>query len=189
MDTFFIYISNIFLFPGFPFRNPLSYPPFSCLFEGAPPPTHSCSSALAFHYTGALNTLRPKVLSFPLMTNKAILCHICVQCHGLLYMYSLPSLREPWGFGLLTLLLSPWDCKHPQILQSLLQLLHLGSCTQSNGWLWAAASVFVRLWHSLSGDSHIRLPSASTYWHTQQHPGLVAVLWDESLGGKSLDGS
>ena len=33
------------------------------LYEGAPPSTHSCSPALAFPYTGALNTLRPKGLS------------------------------------------------------------------------------------------------------------------------------
>ena len=31
----------------------------------------------------------------------------------------------------------------------------------------ASASVFVRLWQSLSGNSHIRLPSAGTTWHPQ----------------------
>jgi hypothetical protein len=67
----------------------------------------------------------------------------------------------------LTLLFLPWGCKHPQLLQSLLQLLHWGPCVQSNGWLPASISVFVRLWQSLSGDSHIRLPSANTCWHLQ----------------------
>jgi hypothetical protein len=38
-------------------------------------------------------------------------------------------------------------------------------CAQSNGWLKVSTSVFVRLWQSLSGDSHIRLPSASTFCH------------------------
>jgi hypothetical protein len=36
-----------------------------------------------------------------------------------------------------------------------------------NGWLQASASVFVRLWKSLSGDSYIRLLSASPCWYPQ----------------------
>lgn len=48
-------------------RSLLQKPPtpssFPFLYEGAPPSTHSCSPALAFPYTGALNTLRPKGLS------------------------------------------------------------------------------------------------------------------------------
>ena len=32
---FFIYISNVFPFPGFPFGNPLSHPPSPCLYESA----------------------------------------------------------------------------------------------------------------------------------------------------------
>jgi hypothetical protein len=41
-----------------------SYPlPSPCLYEGAPPPTHSCPPILAFPYTGALNTLRLEGLS------------------------------------------------------------------------------------------------------------------------------
>jgi hypothetical protein len=50
LDIFFIYISNVIPFPGFPSENPL---PHSLL----PPPvhqsTHSCFLALAFPYTGA----------------------------------------------------------------------------------------------------------------------------------------
>ena len=57
---FFNYISNIFPFPGLPFRNPLSHPPFPCLYEGAPPPTHSCLPAMTFTYAIASNSLRPK---------------------------------------------------------------------------------------------------------------------------------
>jgi hypothetical protein len=33
--------------------------------------------------------------------------------------------------------------------------------------IWASASVFVRLWQSLSGDSYIRILSACTSWHPQ----------------------
>jgi hypothetical protein len=52
MDIFFIYISNIFPFPGLPFRNPLSHTP--CLYEGAPPPTHSHPPALTFPNSGLM---------------------------------------------------------------------------------------------------------------------------------------
>jgi hypothetical protein len=42
-----------------------------------------------------------------------------------------------------------------------------GPHAQSNSWLQASASVFVRLWQSLSGNSYIRLPLASTSQHSQ----------------------
>jgi hypothetical protein len=63
LNIFFIYISNVFSFPGLPFRNPLSHSPSPCLYEGAPPPIHSHLPTLAFLYTGASNTFRPKGLS------------------------------------------------------------------------------------------------------------------------------
>ena len=88
LDIFFIYISNVFPFPGLLFGNLLSHPPttatmrvlplqlplwgstfpveggcstYNCHYEGAPP-THPffLLSALAFPYTGASNPLRPK---------------------------------------------------------------------------------------------------------------------------------
>jgi hypothetical protein len=68
-------------------------------------------------------------------------------------------------YDLLKLWLPPWGYKLPQLLTSLLQLLSQRPHTQSNGWLLASPSVFVRLWQSLSGDSHIWLPLASTSRH------------------------
>ena len=52
LDIFFIYISNVIRFPGFPSKNPYTlpkplYPP------PAHQPTHSCFLALAFPNTGA----------------------------------------------------------------------------------------------------------------------------------------
>jgi hypothetical protein len=45
-------------------RNFLSYPPFSCFYEGVPHPlTHSCLPAMAFPYTGASSLQRTKGLS------------------------------------------------------------------------------------------------------------------------------
>ena len=67
------------------------------------------------------------------MSNKAILCHICVLSHRFLHVYSLvdaPVLGSSQGFGLLTLLLPPWGCNPPQLLQSFLQLLHPGPHAQ-----------------------------------------------------------
>jgi hypothetical protein len=69
--------------------------------------------------------------------------------------------------SLLTLLLPPWGCQLPQLLQSHPQLLHWGTHAQSNGWLQTSASVFVRLWQSLTGDSHISLLLESTSWNPQ----------------------
>jgi hypothetical protein len=44
-----------------------------------------------------------------------------------------------------------------------------------NGWLWVSISIFLRIWQRLSGDSGIRLLSASTSWHPQQCMGLVSA--------------
>lgn len=57
----FIYISNVFLFPGLPFRNHLSHLPASMRVLSFLP-THSCLH-LALPYIGALNTFRSKGLS------------------------------------------------------------------------------------------------------------------------------
>jgi hypothetical protein len=92
------------------------------------------------------------------------------QGHPLLHMQ-----LEPWvgslvpgssaGFCWWILLFFLWGSKPLQLLQSFFQLLHWGPLAQSNGWLRASISVFVWLWQTLSGDSYIRLLSASTSWH------------------------
>ena len=64
LDTFFIRISNVFPFPYLLLGNPLTLPHSPCLYEGATPPTHFLIPALAFPYTGALNTVRPESLSY-----------------------------------------------------------------------------------------------------------------------------
>jgi hypothetical protein len=59
LDIFFIYISNVISFPGFPSKKttyPLLPPP-------AHQPTHSHFPALAFPYTGTYNLHRAKGLS------------------------------------------------------------------------------------------------------------------------------
>lgn len=59
----FIYISKLSPLLCFPSANPRSYPPPPCFYEGALTPTHSCLTALAFPYTGALILHRTKSLS------------------------------------------------------------------------------------------------------------------------------
>jgi hypothetical protein len=66
----FYWIFSLFKFQMFssfqvsPPETPPIPSPSPCLYEGAPPPlTHSCLPILAFPYTGASNTLRPKGLS------------------------------------------------------------------------------------------------------------------------------
>jgi hypothetical protein len=120
LDFFFIYISNVFLFPGLPFENPLSYPfPHACIKVLPHTPTVLSLPTLAFPYTGVSSALRPKDLSLPLMSNKIILCDICCWSHGSLHVYSSVSSPVPAsseGSGLLTMLLPPWGYKPPQPL-------------------------------------------------------------------------
>jgi hypothetical protein len=75
--------------------------------------------------------------------------------------------ESSWGSGWLILLSFLWGCKPLHVLQSFPKLLLSGPHAQSNGWLWASASVFVRLCQSLSRDSYIRLLLACTSWHSQ----------------------
>jgi hypothetical protein len=171
LDIFFIYISNVFPFPGLPFRNTLSHLPPPCLYESAPQPTHPLLSILPgipLHWGIEHPQGQGPLL---LMCNRPSSATYAARAMG-------PSIYILWlvvqfpgalgwggggGSGRLSHLFPLWGCKSPQLLlQSLLQLLHLEPSAQSNGWLRASASVFVKFWQSLSGDSHIRLLSAST---------------------------
>jgi hypothetical protein len=139
LDILFIYISNVISFPGLPFGNPLSHFPSICLYKCASLPTHplpsSCPGIPQHRSTNPTPTPRSKGLLFPLMSNKAVFLHICSQSHEFLHVYSgwWSSPRKLWGSGHLTLLLPQWGCKPPQLLQSLLKLLHCGRSDQSNG--------------------------------------------------------
>ena len=89
-------------------------------------------------------------------------CHISHWGYESLHGYSLvggPVPENSGGSGWLTLLLPPWGCKPPQLLQSLLQLLYQGLCAQSNGWLLASAPIFVSQEKAISGSCQQALPS------------------------------
>jgi hypothetical protein len=87
-------------FPGLPFRKPLSHPCSPCLYKGSSlPPTHSHLPALAFPYIGDTEHLQAQAPVLPLMSNKAILCWICSQCHGYLHVDSLVGGPVPRSSG------------------------------------------------------------------------------------------
>ena len=144
MDVCFISISNVFPFPGLPFGNPLSFPPSLCLYEGAPPSTYPLPSShpgiplpWGIKAPGSL---------FTLMSDKAILCHICGWSPGSFHVYSLVGGLFPrrTGGGV-------WPVDSVAPLMGL-QTPFSPFCNfstgkpraQSDGWLRASASVFVR---------------------------------------------
>jgi hypothetical protein len=93
------------------------------------------------------------------------LLHMQLEPCVSLQVYSMVSglvSRSSEGFSCLLLLFFPWGCIPLQLIQYFLLLLHWRPHSQSNGWLRTPKSVFVRHWQSLSGDSYIRLLSAST---------------------------
>jgi hypothetical protein len=166
LDIFFIYISNVIPFPGLPPGNPLSHASMRMLPHS---PTHSCLPSLELPYTGALNPYRTKgqssdwcptrpssvTYSAEAMCSSMCILWLMVQSLGALEVWLVDNVAPSMG-------LQP-----PSALSVLLQLLHKGHHIQSNVWVKASTSVFVKLWHSPSGVSYIRLLSASTSWHLQ----------------------
>ena len=125
----------------------------------------------------------------PLMSNKAILCHICSQHHGSLHVYSLvdgPIPGSSRGSGLLTLLLPPWGCKPPQLLQSLLQLLHRGTLRSVQ---WLAASFHLCICQALA-DSLRRQPyqvSISKHFPASTIPSVFYTKLGEKQSRGAID--
>jgi hypothetical protein len=133
------------------------------------PPAHQPTYflALAFPYTGASSLHRTKGLSFHWWLGHPLL-------HKRLEPWVPPcvffgwwfSPWELWGYWLVHIVVPPTGLQIPSA-PCVLSLTPALRTLCSNGWLWASTSVFVRLWQSLSGDSYIRLLSASTCWHPQ----------------------
>jgi hypothetical protein len=154
-----------------PPQAPYPICPPQCFYEGAPPPTHPLlthSPSIPLHWD--IEPAQNKGPPFLLMLDKIIMCYICSWSHGYLHVYSLVDSLVPGSFegsGWLILLFFLWGCKPLQFLQSFLKLLHWGRCAESDCWLWASASVLVRLWKSFSWDRYTWLLSASASWHQQ----------------------
>jgi hypothetical protein len=151
-------------------RSPLKKPPNPFLltlplWERSPTyPLPSSSLGIPLHWgienPQALGTL------LSLMSNKASLCHICGQLH----VYSLvgdPILGSSRGVCPVHTIAPSMGLQTPSAPSVPSTTLPSGTWAQSSGWLLASDSVFVRLWQSLSGDSHNRLPSKNTSQNPQ----------------------
>ena len=99
-NIFFIYISDVSPFPCFSSRNSVSYPPYSCFHEGAPPPTHTLlppHPGINLHW--GIKPSQDKGPLLSLMPDKVILCYTCCWSHGFLYVYSLVGGLVPGSSG------------------------------------------------------------------------------------------
>jgi hypothetical protein len=103
---YFYCIFSLFTFQMFsPFQDspsepPYPIPPSPCLFEDAPPPIHPllfAFSGIPLHW--GIEHPQAQGPPLPLMSNKAILCHICSQSHGSLHVYSLVGGPVPGSSG------------------------------------------------------------------------------------------
>jgi hypothetical protein len=99
LGIFFIYLLNVFPFPGFPSKNPNSL-----LLHPAHQPSH-------FHYFVLLRGIELSQeqgpVAFPLMIDKAILCYIYSWSDGSLHVYSLVGHLIPGNSGVLTGIVVP----------------------------------------------------------------------------------
>jgi hypothetical protein len=102
----------------------------------------------------------------PLMPDKAILCYICIWIHGSLHVYFLVGGFVPGSSGVWGSLVGWYCCSSYRVAPSVLPLTPPVGSPCSVQWLAVrSASVVVRLWQRISGDSYIRLLSASTSWN------------------------
>ena len=117
------------------------------------------------------------------MPDKVILCYICSWSH----VYSLVCV-SPWefraGVWLVDSVVLPMGLHTPSVPS----VLSLTPFAQSNDWLRASASVFVRLWQGLSWDSSIRLLFSKHFLVSTIVSGFGDCIWDESPGGTVLVG-
>ena len=166
----FIYISHVNLFLGFHSGKPLSHPPSPCFYEGAPSSMHSpipislpWHSATLGHWAFTGPSPSP-----PIESDNDILCTYAAGIFGpsmcTLWWFCLWELWGIWFIDIVVLPMGLQTPSNPSVLSLTPQLCHRAP---SNGWLQAFTFVFFKLRQSLSGDSYMRLMSASTSWCLQ----------------------
>jgi hypothetical protein len=122
LDIFFIYISSVIPFPGFPLspKHPTTSS-LTCFYEGVPPSTHppapTSPSSIPLYW--GIYGLFKRPRTFPSIDDKAILCYICSWSHAYSFADSLVP-GSSAGSGWLILLFFLWGSKVLQLLQSLL---------------------------------------------------------------------
>ena len=114
-----------------PYPIPTLPPSMRVLFY---PPEHSLLPALAFPYTRAMNTLRPKDLSSfsASYVTSNMGSSMCILC---LVVYFLGASGAGGGVWSVHTVIPSMGLKTPQLLESLLQFLHQETPNLSNGWL------------------------------------------------------
>ena len=176
LDILFIYISNVISFHGFPLETPYSILPLPASMRVLPhPSTHPPTPTSPPWNCPILRHCQ--ALTGPRATPPTDV----QQGHPLPHMWLGPWVPPcvlfgwwsspqgaPGGLSCWTVAPPPpMGLQNPSASSVPSPTPPSGTCGQSNGWLWASASVFVSLWQTLSGDSHIRLLSTSTSDHLQ----------------------
>ena len=139
---FFLLLVILFTFQMLPsFQvSPSEHPipsPHPCLCESAPPPTHPLPPShpgIPLHW--GIEPPQAQGPLLPLMSNKAILCHICGRSHGSLHVYSLVGgsvPRSSQGVWPVDTVAPFMGLQTPSAPSVPFQLLHQGPCAESNG--------------------------------------------------------
>jgi hypothetical protein len=175
IHIFFIYLSNVIPFPGFPCKILLSHP----LPLLPNPPTHA---SLFWHPTlghGAFPGTRPLL---PLMTSKAILCYIAAGAMGppcVLFDWWF-SPWEVWRYWLVHIVVLPMGLQAPSVL-SLAPPLGTLCLVQ-----WLAENIHLYIGQALAEPLRRQLYQAPGSKHLLASTvvsGFGDCIWDGSPGG------
>jgi hypothetical protein len=115
MAIFFIYISNVIPFPGFPSGNPYPIPTSPASMRVLPPANHLLLPPLcgiSLHW--GIKPSQDQGLLLPLLPDKAIIYYIHGWSHGSLHVYAFIGGLVPessGGSGWLILFFFLWSCK------------------------------------------------------------------------------
>jgi hypothetical protein len=184
---FSLFISQLFSpFQIFPSETPYSIPSSPASMRELlpnPPSPHSLSSCCVIPLHWGIQHPQAQGPLLPLLSNKGILCHICGQCHGSLHVYSLVGgsvSRSSRGSGLL---LPQWGCISPQLLHSLLQLLHQGP---PSSFQCLAVTILLCICQTLAeslGGQPYQASISKHFLASTITSGFGSCIWDGSPGG------
>ena len=101
----------ISLFLVTPPQNPPSHPPsplLFCLYESASPPTYPLPPQhSSIPLCWGIKPPQDQEPPFPLMSDKTILCYICIWSHESLHVYSLADWFSTWELRMVLLVVIP----------------------------------------------------------------------------------
>jgi hypothetical protein len=191
---YFLYLHFLYSLP--PWKLLSHPPPFTSMSVFPYPPTHTCLHALEFLYTVAsIKHSQDQGSLFPLMFDKTIVCYMCSCSHGSFHVYFLVGGLVPGNSGdsgWFIMLFSLLVCKYIQLPSPFFNSCigdPIGSPMFSSMVGCEHQPLYLLDWQSLSGDSYIRLLSASTSWHPQKCLGLVFVYGMDPQVAQSLLGN